>query len=288
MATFSKKIKIKNSSGETQTALIYSTTNESGIPFLSINVDDINGYACLVDINNTRATSGRVKKSDGTIYAIGENGIPEYGYSYLSTNGSFTVPAGVTKLKVTCVGGGAGGNVSYIESGIRIEDIFVYDGEAGGETNFGNLVLANGGTASINRYTVSCSGFGSDRECTVTNIIQTESYGFNNGGRCITNNPNPGGASVVLTTITGLQVASVGGGGSADPQISVCFPGASGYMTIETINVTPGQILNYYIGSGGRGRRYSNLYPYCTSSAGSGSCPGEKGGILVEWGQGIQ
>ena len=130
---------------------------------------------------------------------------------------------------------------------------------------------------------------GSDKECTIISSSITESYGFNNGGRCTTDNPNPGGASIVLTTITGLQVASVGGGGSADPGGGdICLPGASGYMTTETINVTPGQILDYYIGSGGRGRRHSKLYPYCTSSGGAGSCPGEKGGILVEWGQGIQ
>ena len=118
MAELYKKLYIKNTEGVTQSAKLYSTTSESQTPYLSLKVDNINCYASLTDVSDSRATSGRIKKSDGTILAIGESGVSPYGYSLFTTSGSFTVPSGVTKLRVTCIGGGAGGGTG--RSAVRI------------------------------------------------------------------------------------------------------------------------------------------------------------------------
>lgn len=99
---------------------IYSTTGEAGSAYSYIKVGDTTGYIPLCSTSDSRATAGRVKEHTGTIWAIATSGIPEYKKVTYNTPGSytFTVPEGVTKLRVEVAGaGGSGGTNGYSSSG---------------------------------------------------------------------------------------------------------------------------------------------------------------------------
>ena len=286
MATLAKKIYIKNSAGTQQTALIYSTTGESGVPYLSLTVDGVQGYACLVGTSDARATSGRVKRPDGNQYAIGTSGTPDYGYGYYTSNGSFTVPVGVTMLRVTCVGGGAGGIIwQDREHGTGT---ITTNGQNGGNTVFGSVV-GQGAVAAVWKYTRVQTG--SDEYGTyysTTTILQTGSTGTTNCGVYGGTSSYSGGGAVPLSRIDGTVVGYAGAGGYADgdghPFIG---PGASGYKKVQTIAVSPGQVIGYSIGGGGL-FSWSGGLGNGGNSGGNGGAPGNAGAILVEWGKGIQ
>ena len=294
MATLAKKIRMKNSSGAVQTALIYSTTGESGEPNLPLTVDGVQGYACLAGTSDTRATSGRVKTSGGTQYAIGARGVPAYGYGHYTSNGSFTVPAGVTVLRVTCVGGGAGGMLERDCDDFSSTGTYTLSGVEGGATNFGTVV-ANGATSSVYSIhaTVSDDGEGHKYvDCYNTSI--TNSNGTQNG-MTTTNGTNhtvgyQGGAAVSLTMINGTLSGSAGaGGGVTVAQRARICTGGSGYKTTQNISVTPGQVISYSIGSGGKCRDWGGLYATSYNDGHHGvAYPGSNGAVLVEWGEGIQ
>lgn len=90
---------------------IYDNTGEAGSAYSYIKVDGTTGYIPLCSTSDSRATAGRVKEHTGTIWAIATSGIPKYKKITYSTPGSFTftVPGGVTKLRVEVAGGGGSG-----------------------------------------------------------------------------------------------------------------------------------------------------------------------------------
>ena len=294
MATLAKKIYMKNSAGTQQTALIYSTTGESGSPNLPLKVDGVQGYACLVGTSDTRATSGRVKRPDGNQYAIGTSGVPVYGYGYYTSNGSFTVPAGVTLLRVTCVGGGAGGMLERDCDDFSSTGTYTLSGVEGGATNFGTVV-ANGATSSVYsiRVVVSDDGEGNTfHDCYSRSV--TNSSGTQNGTNTIngsnSTNGYHGAAAVSLTMIDGTSAGSAGAGGgvTAGQDAQVCT-GGSGCRTTQFLSVSPGQTISCSIGSGGKCLHRGTLFATAHNDGRYGiAYPGSNGAILVEWGEGIQ
>lgn len=321
MAVLSKKLYIKNSAGTQQTANLYSTTSESGSPYMNATVDGTAAYAPLVSTSDARATSGRVLTSGGTTYAIGNASVPAYAYKTFTTAGSgtFTVPSGVTKLRVTCVGGGAGGASGFImpSSGSAaagscsapVGTVTTYTG--GSATTFGSVSAAGGTNVQVKYYYVqstcqSCSG-GRDPVCTSYTCYPAQawsipSYGYHNGARSSTTDGLSGGAAVPLVAYNGTTIISAGAGGYADSGNTSCprscgggssndvISGASGYRTVSTITVTPGQVLSYTVGRGGNWyRKGSNAYyDYEWGSGGHHGSPGLTGAILVEYGKGIE
>lgn len=95
---------------------IYDNTGEAGSAYSYIKVDGTTGYIPLCSTSDSRATAGRVKEHTGTIWAIATSGIPEYKKITYSTPGSFTftVPGGITKLRVEVAGAGGGGGGSSV------------------------------------------------------------------------------------------------------------------------------------------------------------------------------
>lgn len=87
---------------------IYDNVAEAGNAYSYIKLNGTTGYIPLCTTDDSRATAGRVKEHTGTIWAIATSGIPEYKKITYSTPGSFTftVPGGVTKLRVEVAGGG--------------------------------------------------------------------------------------------------------------------------------------------------------------------------------------
>lgn len=284
MATLSKKLHIRTIGGSEQLAKIYSTAAEAGTVYMRARADNVDGYVALGSVGDARKTNGRVSKS-GTTYAILTDGTPNYAHKVLTTNGSFTVPVGVIKLRVTCVGGGAGG-IIWRDSEHGTGTITT-NGQNGGNTVFGS-VTAKGAVAALWKYTRKQVGSGEYVSYDTTTITKTGSKGSQNMGVYGGTGSYGGGGAVALTLISGSSAGSAGAGGYADgdhhPFIG---PGASGYKTVKTISVTPGQVIKYSIGGGGR-FSWSGGLGNGGNSGGNGGSPGSRGAILVEWGRGIQ
>lgn len=285
MAIFSKKLRIKNTSGSTQVVNIYSTTGESGSNYMRTTVNGQAGYVTLGSTSDANRTSGRVKKTNGVTYAILVSSVPAYGYNYITWNGSFTVPSGVTKLRVTCVGGGAGGIIwRDHEHGTGT---ITTNGQNGGNTVFGSVV-ASGAIAAIWKYTRTVTGSGEYVEDHTTTIQKSGSTGSQNMGVYSGFSFYSGAGAVALTNYAGTAIGYAGAGGNADgdghPFIG---PGASGYKVVTTVGVSPGQVIGYSVGGGGL-FSWSGGLGNGGSSGGNGGSPGSAGAILVEWGKGIQ
>lgn len=132
MSILSQKLYIKKGSS-TAACNIYSTAAEAGDKALRVG----NGYVALKDVTDANATAGRVS-INGVTYAIATQhtaavSVP-YTEKYWTEAGShsFTVPAGITRIRVAVCGGGAGkGNL-------------IGNGKGGGNTSaFG--ITATGG-----------------------------------------------------------------------------------------------------------------------------------------------
>lgn len=115
MGTMSKKLYVKQTNGMAVGCNIYTTAAEAGDKALSVRVDGVAGYVALKPITDSNATAGRVSVG-GVTYAIAtkhESGggvaVP-YTENYWTEAGShsFTVPTGITRIRVAVCGGGAG------------------------------------------------------------------------------------------------------------------------------------------------------------------------------------
>lgn len=190
MALLTKKLHfLKNTTN--QTANIYSTTTETSGAYVQANVSGTNGYIPIGATNHVNATIGRVLKN-GTTYAILSTGAIPYTKKTYTTAGTytFTVPAEVTRVKLTLAGGGGGGgnNLTYKlyhsscksshsyyvtvnggtggRGGLYIGTVTVTSGStysivvgvggkaatAGSASKFGTLAIANGGGAGGSAY----------------------------------------------------------------------------------------------------------------------------------------
>ena len=110
MSILSQKLYIKKGSS-TAACNIYSTAAEAGDKALRVG----NGYVALKPITDANATAGRVSVG-GVTYAIatkhesgGGASVPYTEKSWTDAgNYSFSVPDGITRLRVALCGGGAG------------------------------------------------------------------------------------------------------------------------------------------------------------------------------------
>lgn len=134
MSILSQKLYIKKGSS-TAACNIYSTAAEAGDKALRVG----NGYVALKPIADANATAGRVSVG-GVTYAIatkhesgGGASVPYTEKSWTDAGShSFTVPAGITRIRVAVCGGGAG------------KGSLIGNGKGGGNTSaFG--ITATGG-----------------------------------------------------------------------------------------------------------------------------------------------
>ena len=328
MAKLAKQFYILNSSGVQQNCGIYGTTSEAGSNYMYVTVDGQSAYIPLVSTSSVYASSGRVLKS-GTTYAIGRASQPSYNYRVIarstprnyagstsnltvSSAGTFTVPADVYRLKVTCVGGGAGGwnkswfnddnNCGSLPSGFTTSNNTVYyPNQAGGRTTFGS-VSANGATYSVVTYTThaceSCSDSGENcQNCSSYTGYRPTSITASTGsasGSCSTDSSSSydGPLGPNVKNIRGTVLMNPGSGGNADSNNGTRSSGGSGYLTTSFMNVTPGQTISYSVGRWGYGwdngtavtgegvKRHKN-------DSGTSAQAGWGGAILIEWGVGV-
>lgn len=162
MSILSKKLYIKKGSS-TAACNIYSTAAEASENALKVKIDNTTGYVVLKKVDNTNATAGRVSIG-GVTYAIatkhesgGGTAVPYTEKSWTEAGShSFTVPAGITRIRVALCGGGAGQGVfSAGNTGgdTRAFDLIATGGEGGSAWTYGNGGTPNGYASSGNKVT---------------------------------------------------------------------------------------------------------------------------------------
>lgn len=220
-----------------------------------------NGTSAVQEV--APGTSGNVLTSTGTTWQSTALSLGLNAQVYTSGTGNFTIPAGVTKLKVTVVGGG-GGSAGSISGNT---------GGAGG-----------GGGAAIKWLTGVTPG-------------NTLSYSVGTGGTAGTSAPGNGGAGSASTVATGTTgtpetiTTITGGGGGAG--LTGGGGGAGGLGTNGTLNIPGGSLGGYGVGGDSLyaptspyGSLGSALYGGGASSAPSAVGPGAAGAagvVIFEW-----
>jgi hypothetical protein len=164
MAVLAKKFNIQKTGSSTVACNIYTTTTEAGSAYICANVNGTNGYIAIGATSHAKATVGRVTKS-GTTYAILTASTVPYTKKTYTTAGTytFTIPAGITKVKLTIAGGGGGGgyNVtySYYYSGCKTSGTR-YATEYGGTGGRGGLATGTKSVTSNATYTITVGAGG--------------------------------------------------------------------------------------------------------------------------------
>lgn len=167
-----------------------------------------------VSINNTTLTF-----NDATTQTTAAVSYTGTRVQLFTSSGTFTVPAGITAVKVSASGGGGGGGGGGA------------NGSPGGSSSFGSSVIAGGG-----------SGGG---------------RGFDNGVECVQNGPTAGGSSTNIPyNYSNFSLNSTRGNGGGGGGASGCGAGGGGtgsqgvgYVT----GLTPGSNITVTIGAGGSG-----------------------------------
>lgn len=262
MAELTKKLHMINSSGTAQTAKIYSTTAEVGPHWLFTNVDGIPAYVPIGDINDFRATSGRVKGSSGDTYAILNTAKPAYNAVWFTEAGifTFTVPAGVSNVLITGCGGGAGG-LTVAHYNRRGEAGLSGTAGSGGNSSFGSFSIQGGRGAT-------CADINWDKASIFQNFTLLGTY---SQGAVAKPNGRVGGIRAEINEdfdIAGATGFALGFDGSAgtygqggnthhyyDSDGIAAQVGAGGnsgaYVSRQNVAVTPNSTVTVIVGAGG-------------------------------------
>lgn len=229
MAELTKKLQVKVS-GTTTPCKIYSTSAEAGTSYVRAKVDNVEAYIPLVDASDDRASKVHIGSKN-----IATTGKPPYTEKSWTTAGTytFTVPAGVTRIRVAVCGGGGGAAYSY-----RSEEI----ASNGGDSIFGSITATGGGGGH-----------------TRTGTGETGIYEGGSGG---TPNGNAGGGTWTGTSVSGgngfalsfTQTAgSYGQGGTVAGERSglanaLAGGGSGGYISTY-LNVSSNQLIEVKVGA---------------------------------------
>ena len=224
MAELLKKLHIKR--GTTiETAKIYSTTAEAGTDYIFAKVDDVPAFVPIGDTADSRATNGRVTKNNET-KAILNSGKPPYTEKSWTTAGTytFTVPAGVVRVRVAVCGGGGGAGAFTT-------------GGTGGTSSFGDLIQATGGAGQT-------GGTPNGKNGTATSRNDTNVYGAS-------------GFALSFNQENGKY--GTGGSGWHDHHVSgtVRSGGSGGYYS-DYVTVEPLKTYQITVGAAGQNRNASS------------------------------
>ena len=265
MAEYEKKLKVKIAGGTVQDIKVYS--DEADIPpwqkpLRTKFEGTFEGWVPTSPLGSPDASSLRVRHPNSDeIYVVNTIGRATAGSIIIKTVGAveFTVPTGVRKLKITCVGGGASGNTNGWLGGYNGR------GNPGMPTSFGG-VLAPGGHVTV----------GSGPEAAQNGYYAQ--YGISAGVTTKKITENGIARSYSYSGGVGFGASSSGGGEGAG--------GNRGHIYSAMVDVSPGQIIKGYVGDGGGG-----AYGSASNNGGGDSYKvevwsgkGASGGIYLEWG----
>lgn len=198
------------------------------------------------------------------------SGLPQQ--QIFSSDGVFTVPAGITRIRVKMWGGGGGGGSGWSGFGTGLY------GSIGGTTSFGVFIAYGGGGGQSGGPSFGGSG-GIGGSYSVNGGATQSKNGVDGlAGTVGIGGPifNPGGAGGNPADIGGHANARIPGGGGSGGDGSGANGsggggGGAGYQE-QIINVTPGENYSVTVGSGG--------------GIAAGSSPGNAGAngkVIVEW-----
>lgn len=245
MAILNKKLKIKDSEGTTVDCNIYTTQTEAGDTTLQMKVNNESAYVTLGETNGYGATKGRVKINGETHAIMSKASLPYTEQSWTEPGTyTFTVPAGVTRVRVAVCGGGGGSAHFASENG---------EAGKGGDSSFDSFT-ATGGTGGKQYYGNETGGIGGTPN---GRNGQVGSIRYNVEGK--------GGTGFSLSF--SLSDGDFGEGGSHQYG---CGGGSGGYNT-GYIDVVPNSTIAVNVGSGGK-RYYST------------DADGEAGFVLIAYG----
>ena len=222
MAELTKKLHLKKNTTE-HLAKAYSTTAEAGAEYITNKIDGVTSYVSIGATNDSRATVGRVKKSGSTEKAILTMGKPPYTEKSWTTAGTytFTVPQGVTRVRVAVCGGGGGGQYGD-------PNRYGYAENGGDSTAFG--VTATGGEKGYRRQ----GGTGGSPNGVNGNHAQWYTKGF--------------------ALSFSLSDGDYGKGGGGDGGGEYC--GGSGGYDSTYVNVVSNNTYSITVGVGGKKAQY--------------------------------
>lgn len=201
------------------------------------------------------SSAGRVQKN-GTTYALATSGKPPYTEKSWTTPGTytFTVPAGVTRIRVAVCGGGGGGTSSSKSE----------TAGAGGVSRVGSLMQATGGGGGKN-----VGGYYDDTENHSPGTAQGGSAGSPNGYTGTIDNTNTAGFALSFSKTSGSY--GYGGKGYKTRRGYNGGGGGSGGYNSNYVNVTSGTTYSVLVGGGG-------------SALGSNVASGANGFVLIAFG----
>lgn len=263
-----KTLAVEVASGVTQEDL---TAIDTKLDDINQGVDEINGKSDQIKQGVDNISAQIANKNTGKVLKS----------KTYTTNGTFTVPAGVTEVYITGGGAGGGGGTS--------DSINSQSGYSGSPTSFGNLLTLSGGGGggalpnngstpggspggpggesggcgfTVNGLKFGNGGnsgpyFGGRAQDVANNLVNALIKGSRNGGYC------SGGAAANYTT-QGVGVAGGGGGGD--------------FVYRRNVSVTPSTTITVTIGTGGAGGR-----PVPNQNFEGDGGTGGNGILTVEW-----
>lgn len=258
MAELAKKLLFKKN-GVEQTAKAYSTTAEAGAEYIPNKIDGVNCYVAIGDQADSRATVGKIKKSSTAAErAILNSGKLAYTEMSWTTPGTytFTVPAGVTRIRVACCGGGGG--CCYMSKNTDDRNTYHYTANTGSNSSFGSLISAAGGSGgsvychTASDVTNSYGGLGGSPNGNAGNYVYYVGYDH-------TKLTSSGGAGFSLSFSRTISAGGYGNGGYAftsshnspgeTGEFIVNAGGGSGGYNTGYFNVTAGSTYSVVVGT---------------------------------------
>jgi hypothetical protein len=213
--------------GGTITGITDLTVADGGTGASSITANSVilgNGTSALSGNLVAPGTSGNVLTSNGTTWASSTPAVLNGGQIFTSS-GTFTVPAGVTSVRVALIGGGGGGGSSTGTYGV-----------AGGSSSFGSYCTAGGGGPGHTQPGDGGSASGGTLNISGNAGSQSVDGGGGAGGK-------PSGF------VEGQDYYGRGGAGAGEGDGG----GSGGYCVEYITGLTPGATISVTVGAGGAG-----------------------------------
>jgi hypothetical protein len=193
-----------------------------------------------------------------------------------TSSGTFTIPAGISAVKVTVVGGGGAGACQTMTN--------YPGGSVGGTSSFGSYVTCTGGHTGQQQNTGGTAGYGGTASTSGTAyaITATGFYGGAGGGTGILSGYQTQGVggstgfgigtgSFIPATSVAANGLGYGCGGSGND--GGAGGGGAGAAIAWITGLTPGNTITVTVGSGVTGNNYSSGY----------GAAGNNGIVIVEW-----
>jgi hypothetical protein len=250
----------------------------------------LSGY--LAEWNSSKGlTTGPSCPSGDVLVSSGGGGFTcsapsSSGAQIFTSNGTFTVPSGVTEVYITAVGGGGGGGGGASDTNAGLQ------GGNGSSSSFGNIVVC-GGTGGLGGVWGEAVNTQQPLNNCVSGFIGATSKAgtyAGTGASSILGIPGgAGGYNCLAGNCTvgspGVEFGTSGGGGGGSSCSSGVFESggnggnSGGFIVNYPVSVTPGAKISVTVGSGGSG---GGVTPYggCTGSDGGAGALGE---VIVQW-----